>query len=91
MPASGEVLAAARAHRADHYATCHANDGSGDTKMGKHMYPPAQDMRGADTQTMTDGDSKHVTLPEGAGSSQPDGLGQLDRVFTTGRKVHSYD
>ena|SRR5215471_14131187 len=30
-----EVLAEARAHWADHCATCHANDGSGDTFMGK--------------------------------------------------------
>jgi mono/diheme cytochrome c family protein len=37
---SPEVLAEARAHWADHCAVCHANNGSGDTEMGKHMYPP---------------------------------------------------
>ena len=30
-----DVLDQARAHYADHCATCHANDGSGDTEMGR--------------------------------------------------------
>src|SRR6202140_3412983 len=42
---SPEVLADAGAHWADHCAACHANNGSGETEMGKHMYPPAPDMR----------------------------------------------
>jgi mono/diheme cytochrome c family protein len=53
---SPEVLAEARAHWADHCAVCHANNGSGDTEMGKRMYPPAPDMRQADTQRLTDGE-----------------------------------
>ena len=56
VPDSPEALAAARAHWADHCAGCHANNGSGDTEMGKRMYPPAPDMRQAETQEMTDGD-----------------------------------
>jgi len=52
---SPEVLDEARAHWADHCAGCHANDGSGDTLMGKSMYPPAPDMRLAETQQKTDG------------------------------------
>jgi mono/diheme cytochrome c family protein len=55
MPDSPQILAEARAHWADHCATCHANNGSGDTEMGKHLYPPAPDMRQADTQNLTDG------------------------------------
>src|SRR5215471_3692565 len=51
-----EVLAEARAHWADHCAACHSNDGSGDAEMGKHMYPPAPDMRQPDTQRKTDGE-----------------------------------
>jgi mono/diheme cytochrome c family protein len=50
-----EVLAEARAHWADHCASCHANDGSGDTPIGKRLYPPSPDMRQAATQEMTDG------------------------------------
>ena len=53
---SPEVLAEARAHWADHCAVCHANDGSGDTEMGKDLYPPAPDMRAAETQSLSDGE-----------------------------------
>ena len=35
---------------------CHANDGSGDTAMGRSLYPRAPDMRGARTQSLTDGE-----------------------------------
>jgi mono/diheme cytochrome c family protein len=56
VPNSPQVLADARAHWADHCAGCHANNGSGDTEMGKRMYPPAPDMRQAETQQMTDGE-----------------------------------
>lgn len=43
-------------HWADHCAGCHANDGSGHTTMGQHMYPRAPDMRDERTQQMTDGE-----------------------------------
>ena len=56
VPQTEEVLAEARAHWADHCASCHANDGSGDTPMGKHMYPPAPDMRQITTQKLSDGE-----------------------------------
>jgi mono/diheme cytochrome c family protein len=56
VPNSPEVLAEARAHWADHCAGCHANNGSGDSEMGKRMYPPAPDMRLRETQEMTDGE-----------------------------------
>lgn len=60
VPNSSEVQAAARAHWADHCAVCHANDGSGDTQMGKRTYPPAPDMRLAPTQQMTDGELFYI-------------------------------
>lgn len=60
VPASDDVLADARAHWADHCATCHANNGSGDTEMGTHLYPPAPDMRAADTQDRTDGELFYI-------------------------------
>jgi len=56
VPDTPEVLADARAHWADHCATCHANDGSGDTQMGRNLYPPAPDMRQSGTQQKTDGE-----------------------------------
>lgn len=55
-----EVLAEARAHWADHCASCHANDGSGDGVMGKHMYPPSPDMRKSATQNLSDGELFYI-------------------------------
>jgi len=51
-----EAIAEGRAHWADHCASCHANDGSGETEMGRHLYPPAPDMRAAGTQRKSDGE-----------------------------------
>lgn len=50
------VLQEAREHFADHCAVCHANNGSGDTAIGRSLYPRAPDMRGGETQAMTDGE-----------------------------------
>ena len=47
-------------HFADHCATCHANDGSGNTTIGKNLFPPAPDMRQAGTQDLTDGELFHI-------------------------------
>ena len=56
VPATSAVLAEARAHFADHCASCHGNDGSGQTEVGQHLYPKAPDMRQADTQSLSDGE-----------------------------------
>ena len=56
VPLTPEVLAGARAHFADHCASCHANDGSGQTTIGQNLYPKAPDMRLDDTQRLTDGE-----------------------------------
>ena len=53
---SDQVFADARAHFADHCATCHANDGSGNTAIGRNLYPKAPDMRLESTQSLTDGE-----------------------------------
>src|SRR5450631_238256 len=55
-----DVLADARAHWADHCASCHANDGSGESTMGIHMYPPAPDMRKPGTQSLSDGELFYI-------------------------------
>lgn len=47
---------AAREHFADHCASCHANDGSGNTEMGRSLYPKAPDMRLPRTQGLSDGE-----------------------------------
>jgi mono/diheme cytochrome c family protein len=56
IPDSPEVIAEGSAHWADHCFSCHANDGSGDTLLGKRLYPPAPDMRLPATQQLTDGE-----------------------------------
>jgi mono/diheme cytochrome c family protein len=53
---SAEVFVESRAHFADHCASCHANDGSGATELGRNLYPPAPDMRLQETQSLTDGE-----------------------------------
>jgi mono/diheme cytochrome c family protein len=57
---SPEVLQESARHFADHCASCHANDGSGNTEMGKNLYPRAPDMRLADTQQLSDGEIYHI-------------------------------
>jgi mono/diheme cytochrome c family protein len=47
-------------HFADHCAICHGNDGSGDTEMGKGLYPKAPDMRREDTQSLSDGELFYI-------------------------------
>jgi mono/diheme cytochrome c family protein len=51
-----EVLEEGLEHFADHCASCHANDGSGDTEIGRGLYPRAPDMRAAATQDLSDGE-----------------------------------
>jgi mono/diheme cytochrome c family protein len=60
VPDSLEIIATAGAHWADHCASCHANNGSGDVELGKHLYPPAPDMRQAATQMLTDGELFYI-------------------------------
>ena len=54
VPRSDEVVALGRAHFADHCASCHANNGSGDVEMGRGLYPRAPDMRLPATQRLSD-------------------------------------
>jgi mono/diheme cytochrome c family protein len=56
VPASAEGLAGARAHFADHCATCHGNDGKGDTPYGRNFYPRAPDLTADATQDLSDGE-----------------------------------
>lgn len=55
-----EIIAAGMAHYADHCATCHANDGSGNTALGRGLYPKAPDMRLEPTQSLTDGELFYI-------------------------------
>lgn len=53
-------IAEARDHFADHCAVCHANDGSGRTNIGDGLYPPPPDLRGSDTQSLSDGEIFYI-------------------------------
>src|SRR5439155_5594696 len=57
---SPEVIAEGMAHYADHCAVCHANDGSGDTEMGRGLYPKSPDLRLSATQALTDGELFYI-------------------------------
>jgi mono/diheme cytochrome c family protein len=53
---SDQNLQEAMAHFADHCATCHGNDGSGDTLYGRGLYPKPPDLRLPETQKLSDGE-----------------------------------
>jgi mono/diheme cytochrome c family protein len=57
---SAEAIADGMTHYADHCASCHANDGSGNTEMGQGLFPKAPDMRLAATQELSDGELFYV-------------------------------
>lgn len=54
------TLGTAQAHWVDHCATCHGLDGSGDTAIGRNLYPPAPDMCDALTQELSDGELFYI-------------------------------
>ncbi len=56
IPLSPDVIKESLAHFADHCALCHANDGSGQTPIGKNVNPKAPDLRLPDIQSMSDGE-----------------------------------
>jgi mono/diheme cytochrome c family protein len=59
-PASADATRAGLEHWADHCASCHANDGSGQTAVGQGLYPRAPDMRQPATQGLTDGELFYI-------------------------------
>jgi mono/diheme cytochrome c family protein len=63
MP-STENIRAGMEHFSDHCATCHANDGGGDTLFGKGLYPKPPDLRAAGTQNKSDG-ALYYTIANG--------------------------
>ncbi len=50
------ALVEAQLHWASHCANCHAPDGSGETMLGKNLYPPAPDLRSEVSQQLSDGE-----------------------------------
>jgi len=90
IPLSPDVIKESLAHFADHCATCHANDGSGQTPIGKNVYPRAPDLRLADTQSMSDGEIFWVIHHGIRFTAMPAwGESDLDKDFGSWKLVHA--
>jgi len=74
LPATPEELAEGRDHFADHCATCHGNDGKGQTAMGQKFYPRVPDMTSAETQSQSDGEL-YATIENGIRLTAMPGFG----------------
>ncbi|MBI1750682.1 MAG: c-type cytochrome [Acidobacteria bacterium] len=59
-PLTEESLPAAREHWVAHCSSCHALDGSGNTTIGRNLYPKAPDMRDMETQKLSDGELFYI-------------------------------
>jgi mono/diheme cytochrome c family protein len=60
VPATAAAIEDGLSHFADHCATCHGNNGSGDTEIGRGLYPKAPDMRQPASQNLTDGELFYI-------------------------------
>ena len=59
-PDTPETLQSGLEHWADHCASCHGNDGAGQTAIGQGLYPKPPDMRQAATQSLSDGELFYI-------------------------------
>jgi predicted CXXCH cytochrome family protein len=55
-----EILKEARESFLDRCATCHGTDGSGQTRVGRSLYPKVPDLRLPRTQNLTDGEIRYI-------------------------------
>jgi predicted CXXCH cytochrome family protein len=58
--ATPEILQEAREHFIARCAICHANDGTGQSKIGRNLYPKVPDLRMPLTQNLTDGEIHYI-------------------------------
>jgi predicted CXXCH cytochrome family protein len=58
--ATSEVLQEARESFLDRCAVCHGPDGSGETGVGRNLYPKVPDLRLPQTQNLTDGEIRYI-------------------------------
>ena len=58
--ATPEVLQEARNVFLDRCAVCHGHDGSGETQIGRNLYPKPPDLRAAQTQDLSDGELRYI-------------------------------
>jgi mono/diheme cytochrome c family protein len=60
VPVTEATIMEGMEHFADHCAVCHANDGSGNSEMGRGLYPRAPDMRLPATQDLSDAELFYI-------------------------------
>jgi predicted CXXCH cytochrome family protein len=58
--ATPETLKEAREDFTARCAICHGNDGSGQTQVGRNLYPKAPDLRLPQTQNLSDGEIRYI-------------------------------
>ena len=73
-------------HFADHCATCHSNDGGGQTVFGKGLYPKPPDLRAAGTQNKSDG-GLYYTIENGVRLSGMPAFSEIHTSEQTWRLV----
>lgn len=84
-PLTPESLVAAREHWVTGCASCHGLDGSGNTVLGRNLYPKAPDMRNEATQSLSDGELYYIInngvrftgMPAWSGEHSPEETWQL--------------
>lgn len=57
---TAETLRSGLEHFADHCAVCHGNDGSGQTEIGRGLYPRPPDLRAQATQSLSNGELFYI-------------------------------
>ena len=55
-----DVLKEARESFLDRCAVCHGQDGSGQSEVGRNLYPKVPDLRRPQTQNLTDGEIRYI-------------------------------
>lgn len=89
IPLTPDVLHEAESHFADHCATCHGNDGKGQTEIGQHLYPKAPDMTLPDTQNLSDGELFAIIENDVRMTSMPGwGNGTAESAYGSWTLVH---
>src|SRR5580704_12553333 len=81
---SPENIRAGMEHFSDHCATCHSNDGGGQSFFGKGLYPKPPDLRSAATQNKSDGEL-YYTIDNGVRLS---GMPAFSPAHTTAQTWH---
>lgn len=87
IPLGEDVLVQARAHFADHCASCHGNDGKGRTELGRALYPRSPDLTAPATQRLSDGELFYI-IENGVRFTGMPGWGAAGRPEESWKLVH---